>query len=110
MSLRKRLAAEPKGAEGLKEAPDTGDPWAPGDWGVARGLPWVLRAGTVRIRDIAAGHQSVGCPAGGSETLVFYQSSDGQLIFLEPHLMKQLLQNYRQDPDPSLPRSSELTS
>lgn len=54
MSLRKRLAAEPKGAEGLKEAPDTGDPWAPGDWGVARGLPWVLRAGTVRIRDIAA--------------------------------------------------------
>ncbi|CAK9093354.1 unnamed protein product, partial [Durusdinium trenchii] len=31
---------------------------------------------------------------GGAETLVFYQSSDGQLIFLEPHLMKQLLSSY----------------
>eukprot|EP00434_Breviolum_minutum_P011138 symbB.v1.2.009826.t1/scaffold603.1/size182570/5 len=31
---------------------------------------------------------------GGVETLVFYQSSDGQLIFLEPHLMKQLLASY----------------
>ncbi|CAE7227339.1 unnamed protein product, partial [Symbiodinium natans] len=30
-----------------------------------------------------------------SETLVFYQSSDGQLIFLEPYLMKQLLSQHR---------------
>eukprot|EP00435_Cladocopium_sp_Y103_P071893 s30_g38.t1 len=31
---------------------------------------------------------------GGAEQLVFYQSSDGQLIFLEPHLMKRLLASY----------------
>ncbi|CAE7896806.1 unnamed protein product [Symbiodinium microadriaticum] len=75
----------------LESAAASGGEEAP----LARSAIEALQTQLVSPGKSTQGLKDASSESSSSETLVFYQSSDGQLIFLEPYLMKQLLSEHR---------------